>query len=102
MARQTRKKRDWVPGLFITWILLVLSGIFILLLSRTRFLPSRYMAILLGTLLLLILVDWILLFRTTARGRFTAGLLLSFVLLLLLAFGILYCSKTTKALSSLM
>ena len=100
MAKTKNRKRDWVPGLFITWILLVLAGVLTLLLSSTKILPSRYLGAGLVVLVVLILVDWILLFRVSAKNRFTAGLLMSFVLLLALVFGIMYCVRTTHAINT--
>ena len=67
-----RKRKDWIPGLIITLVVLVAALIFMGLLAMTRMIPDFYMMVIGIVLALLVLIIALLVHRTRHAGRFTA------------------------------
>ena len=96
-----RKRKDWIPGLIITLVVLVAALIFMGLLAMTRMIPDFYMMVIGIVLALLVLIIALLVHRTRHAGRFTAGILMAFVMLAVTILGSLYVNKTRTALGKI-
>lgn len=96
-----RRRKDWIPGLIITTVVLVVALIFMGLLALTKVIPGIFMLIIGIILAVLIILAAFLTHRTRHLVRFTGGVMLSFLLVAVLVFGSLYVNKTRTALSSI-
>lgn len=96
-----RKRKDWIPGLIITLVVLAAALIFMGLLAMTRMIPDFYMMVIGIVLALLVLIIALLVHRTRHAGRFTAGILMAFVMLAVTILGSLYVNKTRTALGKI-
>ena len=96
-----RRRKDWIPGLIITAVVLVIALIFMGLLALTKMIPNIFMLIIGIVLAVLIILAAFLTHRTRYIARFTGGVLLSFLLVAVLVMGSLYVNKTRTALSNI-
>lgn len=96
-----RRRKDWIPGLIITAVVLVVALIFMGILALTKMIPNVFMLIIGIVLAVLIILAAFLTHRTRYLARFTGGVLLSLLLVAVLTLGGLYVNKTRTALSSI-
>lgn len=96
-----RRRKDWIPGLIITAVVLIAALVFMGLLALTKMIPNIFMLIIGIVLAILIVLAAFLTHRTRYLARFTGGALLSFLLVAVLVMGSFYVNKTRTALSNI-
>ena len=100
MSRR-RRRNDWIPGAVITIIVLMLSVVFMGLLTMTKMIPTIYMLIIGIVLAVITAVIWLLVWHFRYKGRFIGGTILAVLMIAVLAVGGFYINQTRTALSGI-
>lgn len=102
--RTSGKKRKGgysLAGAIITAVMLVLTIAFDVFLAQTKLLPAKYLVLLALVLFLLVVIIAMLVADHRKRGRFSAGVVLSVLVALLLIFATAAIAKGVGTLSSI-
>lgn len=95
------RKKDRLPGKIISAVFFVLVFAFITLLVYTKLLPAKYLAIVCGVLILLVLVVYILVRKVRHKIPFVIGIILMVLIVALMGFGSLYIYKTVNTIDNI-
>lgn len=95
------RKKDRLPGKIISAVFFVLVFAFITLLVYTKLLPAKYLGIVCGVLILLVLVVYILVRKVRHKIPFVIGIILMVLIVALMGFGSLYIYKTVNTIDNI-
>lgn len=88
------RKKDRLPGKIISAVFFVLVLAFIALLVYTKLLPMKYLAIVCGVLIILVLIVYILVRKVRHKVPFLFGMILMLFTVAVMGFGSLYIYQT--------
>ncbi|MDO4306325.1 MAG: LCP family protein [Eubacteriales bacterium] len=95
------RKKDRLPGKIISAVFFVLVFAFITLLVYTKLLPAKYLAIVCGVLILLVLVVYLLVRKLRHKVPFVIGIVLMLLVVVFMGFGSLYIYKTVNTIDNI-
>lgn len=95
------RKKDRLPGKIITAFFFVLVFAFITLLIYTKLIPVKYLAIICGVLLLLVLIVYLLVRKIRHKIPFVTGVILMLFVTLVMGLGSLYIYKTIHTIDNI-
>lgn len=95
------RKKDRFPGKIISAVFFVLVFAFITLLVYTKLIPMKYLAIICGALILLVLIVYLLVRKFRHKIPFFIGIILMLLVTALMGFGSLYIYKTVNTIDSI-
>lgn len=95
------RKKDRLPGKIISAIFFVLVFAFITLLIYTKLLPVKYLVIVCGVLILLVLVVYLLVRKVRHIIPFVIGVFLMLLVVAAMGFGSLYIYQTVNTIDNI-
>lgn len=95
------RKKDRLPGKIITAFFFVLVFAFITLLIYTKLIPVKYLAIICGVLILLVLIVYLLVRKIRHKIPFVTGVILMLFVTLVMGLGGLYIYKTIHTIDNI-
>lgn len=95
------RKMDRLPGKIISAVFFVLVFAFIALLVYTKLLPAKYLAIICGVLILLVLIVYLLVRKIRHKVPFIIGVVLMLLVVAVMGFGSLYIYKTVNTIDNI-
>lgn len=95
------RKKDRLPGKIISAVFFVLVFAFITLVVYTKLLPAKYLAIVCGLLLLLVLAVYLLVRKVRHKVPFIIGIILMLLVVAFMGFGSLYIYKTVNTIDTI-
>lgn len=95
------RKMDRLPGKIISAVFFVLVFAFIALLIYTKLLPTKYLVIVCGVLILLILAVYLLVRKVRHKIPFVIGVLLMLVSVVVMGLGSLYIYQTVNTIDNI-
>ncbi len=95
------RKKDRLPGKIISAVFAVLVFAFITLLIYTELLPVKYLAVVCGTLILLILIVYLLVRKIRHKVPFVIGTVLMVLAAAVMGMGSLYIYKTINTIDNI-
>lgn len=95
------RKKDRLPGKIISAVFFVLVFAFITLLVYTKLIPIKYLAIICGVLILLILIVYLLVRKFRHKIPFFIGIVLMLLVTTVMGLGSLYIFKTVNTIDSI-
>lgn len=95
------RKKDRLPGKIISAVFFVLVFAFIALLVYTKLLPAKYLAIVCGVLILLVLIVYLLVRKIRHKVPFIIGVVLMLLVVAVMGFGSLYIYKTVNTIDNI-
>ena len=95
------RKKDRLPGKIISAVFFVLVFAFIALLVYTKLVPAKYLAIVCGVLILLLLIVYLLVRKFRHKIPFFIGVVLALLVTAVMGFGSLYIYKTVNTIDNI-
>ncbi|MFV0556000.1 MAG: LCP family protein [Lactovum sp.] len=93
--------KSYIPAIIITILLLVLECFFLFVLEKSQIIPTKYIALVAVVIFLFIFLLFFFMHRKERKGRFIVGTLFSFLLSVILIYGIIGVHKVTGTLKAI-
>lgn len=95
------RRKDRLPGRIISFVFLLIVAAFACLLIYTDLLPVKYIAVIVGVLLLYLVIVALLVLKLRHKVRFWIGTVMAVLMTVLLGFGSAYIYKTIHTLDNI-
>lgn len=95
------RKKDRLPGIIISIVFFVLVIAFIILLTYTKLLPAKYLTIICGALIILVMIDYLLVRKFRNKILFGIGAVLMILIVAAMGFGSIYIYQTIHTIGNI-